>query len=664
MRRAWKKILIGLLALLLVLFCLGAAVVNGKITFPLSSQAKESLTLAENTASGTGSWPDVLPQRSTLTTSTGSRLATTWRENRVVVSFSQLSSTLRQALVAVEDSRYYSHGAVDTKGITRALWSNITSGGVSQGGSTITQEYAKNLMLQVGMNHDDQAAQTAALARDASRKFDELELAQQLEKTLTKDQILAGYLNTVYFGHQAYGAEAAAEAYFGTSAAKLTLPQAALLAGVVQNPSADDPYLHPVAAKTRRDEVLQRMADTGAITAAQLKTAQATKVVLKSTTPTKGCAAGPQPYFCDYVTSELASDTRLGSTASARQGRLSAGGLTVKTTLVPSYQSQVHQAVVDHVPTHDPSGIRAATAVVQPGTGKVLAMAQDTTYGTGTGQTTINYATDKSAGGSSGFQTGSTFKPFTLAAAFEQGWGPDSTIYAPPSGTTWYASDFAVCPPSGMSAWSPDNQEGDPTGTMTLTRATDLSVNTAFVALEAKIGICNARKVAEAMGVHTATGGKLQDVASLTLGPFNISPLTMSAAYAAFANHGVYVAPTGIESVAINGKTVAAPAVKKTQAIPATIADEVTQVLRTVVTDGTGTAANPGYTVAGKTGTTDGHSATWFAGYSDTRAAAVWVGNPLATTSMTNITINGTYYDVVNGGSIAAPIWRQLMQAG
>ncbi|MCG7323561.1 transglycosylase domain-containing protein [Arsenicicoccus bolidensis] len=650
---------------------LGAVLVGLVLTRPvpfiaLSTQARDALVLAENTASGQGSWPLVLPQRSVLTNARGNRLATMWTQNRVVRPSAGISPKLSAALIAVEDSRFYSHGAVDPRGVVRAGWTDLLHGSAAQGGSTLTQEYAKNLMLQVAMNNGDVAAQGAATAKDLGRKVDELELAQQLEAHLSKDQILAGYLNTVYFGHGAYGAQAAAQAYFARSAENLSLDQAALLAGIVQQPTAMDPYAHPQAATTRRNEVLDLMLRNGVITAAQAATARRAPIRLATSTPDQGCAAGPEPYFCDWAWRRLASDPRLGPTPDARSGMLAAGGLTITTTLEPTMQNRARTAVTAKVPTGDPSGVRAAVAVVQPGTGHVLAMAQDTRYGFGAGRTTMNYAVDQTDGGSQGFPAGSTFKAFTLAEALRQGMSPSTVIDAPASRARWSAQDFTGCGPVDVRGWRPTNAPGDPWGPMDLTTATALSVDTAYVALEGRVGICAVRRLAEQVGVHpAATGQHLADVPSFTLGPFPVSPLTMASAYATFAADGIYAPPTAILAISHGGQPLPAPhhsaATNPRQVLDPSVAHSVTEVLRQVVLHGTGTRADPGFLVAGKTGTTDANTATWFDGYTHDLAAAVWVGDPTGTTHpMQNIVVNNHYYRHVDGGTLAAPIFRHL----
>jgi membrane peptidoglycan carboxypeptidase len=438
-----------------------------------------------------------------------------------------------------------------------------------------------------------------------------------------------------------------------------------MLAGLAQSPTDDNPYLHPDQALQRRSTVLQHMVDAGVISAADAKAAAATPLGLRSGTPVNGCAGSSQPYFCDWVLGRLRDLPALGATQQERIEAIRMGGLVVRTTLQPATQDAAQAQAVGHIPVGDPSGVRDALAVVQPGTGAVLAMAQDTAYGSGAGQTMVNYAVDQDEGGSSGFQVGSTFKAFTLAAAFGKGIPLDTTIDAPASGSAWSASQFGSCQPVDVRGWHPTNVPGDPSGPMSLTEATAKSVNTAFIALEGKVGLCQVRDTAVALGMHSSMSGvSIEPVPSLTLGPYPVSPLTMAASYAAFAADGRYCQPTPFVSVTRDGQQVAVPGPQCSQAVTPDVARTVTRALEAVITEGTGTMAAIGRPAAGKTGTTDDHAATWFAGYTPQVATAVWVGNPDGTTHpMTDVVVAGRRYAPVNGGSIAAPIWRDVMSA-
>ena len=361
-----------------------------------------------------------LSQTSTLVAADGTRIASFYAENRTVVPLAKMSPWARKAIVAIEDARFYDHGAVDPRGVVRAAVNDLT-GGDTQGASTLTQQYVKNLLVEQAVASGDSAALQAATAPTLSRKVREVRLALGLEQQLTKDEILAGYLNVVYFGQNSYGLEAAALRYFRVHAASLTLPQAALLAGMVQEPVNDDPLKHPAAAKARRNVVLTAMLDEKMITKAQYAAAVRTPVKVTGKPLPNGCAgAGRNGFFCEAVVRSIETDpafAALGATPAARLTAISRGGLVVRTTLDRATQTGAVDAVDAKVPVRDSSGIGAAAVTVEPGTGKVVAMAENRIYSVaaGAGRTSVNYATDAALGGASGFQTGSSFKPFTLA---------------------------------------------------------------------------------------------------------------------------------------------------------------------------------------------------------------------------------------------------------
>ncbi len=404
------------------------SVVSGVLVAGLALPVVGSVGLVARTASDSyQAIPDVLmppalPQQSILLAADGSRLATFYDENRIVVDIDAIDPQLQKAVVAVEDSRFYEHDGVDLRGTLRALATNSQSGQIQQGGSTLTMQYVKNVLLTAASTEEDRQA---AREQSVSRKLREWRLATGLEKRWTKQQILEGYLNIAYFGAGAYGAEAASRRYFGTSAAELTLPQAALLAGIVQQPVAFDPLRNPKSAQARRDVVLQRMLDQGYITTAEYGAAVATpiKKTLKPKRLRNGCSETYAPYFCDYVYQVILNDPVFGETPEARESFLKEGGLVIRTTLDPKIQRETQKAVDAAIPRRDPSKKVAAAVFVEPGTGAILAMAQNRSYGVESkrGVTSINYLVDKKYNGTIGLQAGSTFKAFTLIAALEKG---------------------------------------------------------------------------------------------------------------------------------------------------------------------------------------------------------------------------------------------------
>lgn len=617
-----------------------------------------------------------LAQNSRIRAADGSLITTFYSENRISVRLAEVAPDMAKAQVAIEDTRFYQHGGVDLKGIVRAAVHNASSNSL-QGASTLTQQYVKLTLQENAVYAGNPAAAAAAVARTKARKIRELKLAITLEDKLTKDQILEGYLNIAYYGDGAYGVEAAARHYYGIQAKSLSLPQAALLAGIVQSPRAYNPRAHPKAANIRRNVVLDRMLQTGVITAAERNKAVKTPMLLKVSPTGNGCDSSNYGYFCNYVYQTLLRDKTFGATENERRLRILRGGLNITTTIDPTLQRLAQQAVDDKVPAKNKAGVGAAITVVEPGTGKVLAMAQNTTYSnkTAPGFTAVNYNVDKAYGGGSGFLTGSTFKAFTLAAALKEGRSLSSTIQAPVSPASFSRSDFKYCSADRRfnDNYTVANSETNESGTLTLIKATADSVNTAFVGLEAEVGVCEVRDMAESLGVHlakparyrsadTATSTRLHPRPSLTLGIEAVAPLTMAAAYASFAAGGVYCAPISITAVkAFDGRSLPAPKSSCTQAIDADIASGVTKALQAVITDGTGRGMDIGRPAAGKTGTTNGPTDVWFIGYTPQLATAVWVGHGKAQKSLENVKLAGRQYGRVFGATIPAPIWKQFM---
>jgi membrane peptidoglycan carboxypeptidase len=594
-----------------------------------------------------------LPQRSVILAADGTKIAEFYSENRVLVRLPQVAAIAQNALLAIEDSRFYTHSGMDLRGTARALL-KTSVGSARQGGSTLTQQYVKNVLLNDAQDEDDRAAATAV---SLERKLREARLSISLEKRLTKDQILEGYLNIAYFGDGAYGIGTAAQHYFSVSAAKLTLPQAAMIAGLVQNPVGYDPTLHPVAAKSRRNMVLARMRDLGYITVAQAAAAQNSPLRLKVKEPPNGCTASRYPFYCQWVRNTLASNPAFGKTAKAREDFLFRGGLTIHTALDPRIQDAA-QNVVDKALGRD-NRVAAGVAVIKPGTGNVVAMAQNRTFGGGTPESTQIILPAQKA-----FQPGSTFKAVTLATALENGVPQTAVLNAPgvyrPPGMKYPNQGFTNSAP-----W--DN------GNLTLAQATARSSNTFFVMLEQQQGVLNVADMANRLGMALPRKGAAAITgmdASLTLGAYEVSPLEMATVYATFAAHGVSCAPTGITSVTgPTGAPAPSPDPRCHQAISPGVADTVTALLQGVV-DGpdpyrTGRAQSIGRPVAGKTGTTDNSSAVWFNGYTPQYETAVWLGDPRGGFKypLSSVRLYGQTISSVAGATAAGPIWTDIMKA-
>ncbi|WP_083976100.1 transglycosylase domain-containing protein [Kitasatospora azatica] len=600
-----------------------------------------------------------LSQASTIYDDAGGVIATVYDRDRTVVASDQISPLIKSALVDIEDNRFYDHGAIDAKGVLRAI-SNNASGAGTQGASTLTQQYVKNVFVEEA--GDDPAAVQAAQAQTVGRKLKEMKYAIKVEETLTKDQILTNYLNITFFGEQAYGIEAASQRYFSSSAKDLSLPQAALLAGLVQSPSGYDPVANPKAAKERRDTVLKKMAEYGTISQAQADEAINSPVTLNVSRPQQGCITAQQGagFFCDYVKNQVLADPAFGSSAQARQALWKRGGLQIHTTLDPKAQAALQTSVTSHVYASD----KAATAmtVVQPGTGKIVAMGQSRPYGFNANQTQINYNVEKSMGGGIGFPTGSTFKPIVAAAALEGGITP-SQSYASPYSMQWPA--MTDCSGGKYKAGGEvHNDSRSLVGPFSMAPAMAQSVNTYFAALEADTGLCSVAQMTNKLGINQQAGGdKLAVTPAMALGTNALTPLEMANVYATFAAHGTYCTPTAIDSVTgPDGKPINVPQGKCTQAMSSDTADAVTTMLKGVVQDGTGSPA--GLTdrdSAGKTGTTNDSKQVWFVGYTPELAGATVVTDTDSPKPLDGQSIGGKVVDQAFGGTLAGPIWRDSM---
>ncbi|GAA2382989.1 transglycosylase domain-containing protein [Streptomyces glaucosporus] len=651
---------------------LGVSVLAGAVLAGLALPVAGGLGLA---AKGTVESFDEIPidfkrpplsQKNRILDSEGNLIATDYYRDRTVVPLEKMAPVMRKAIVAIEDSRFYEHGAIDLKSVLRALNKNAQQGEVAEGGSTLTQQYVKNVFVeQAG---DDQKKVAEATQQTLGRKIQELKYAIKVEEELSKDQILENYLNITFFGQQAYGIEAAARRYFSKNAADLELHEAALLAGLVQSPTYYDPVNYPDRAVKRRNVVLNRMAETGAASKEDVAAAKKQELGLKVSRPRSGCitATDKAGFFCDYVRRILLTDPVFGKTEEERRERWKQGGLTIRTTLSPKAQKAAAEAATSRVYKDDP--VAASVVQVEPGTGKILSMAQSRPYGldNNKNETLINLAVGSEMGGSTyGFQVGSTFKPITAAAALEKGISPAHS-YSSGWKTPFKESDFTTCEgkPYGSGEWSVQNELESEAGTWDMTSALGKSINTYFVHLGQKAGLCDVVTLAEKMGIERGTGQPLERKPAIFLGGQNISPLDMAAAYATFANRGTYCSPVAIEKVTdADGKRLPVPRTTCDRVMKEHTADSINKMLKGVVEDGTGTRAGlSDRDNAGKTGTTDGRKDAWFVGYTPNLSTAVWVGDDIGEQSeMYNLTIGGRYYDKVCGGCLPGPIWRTAM---
>jgi penicillin-binding protein 1A len=539
-------------------------------------------------------------------------------ENRTPVRWKDLGAHLRNATVAIEDKRYWQHGALDYEGIGRALWKDITAGTYAEGGSTITQQLVRNLYIP-----------DSAREKTVQRKIDEAWLAIQAEDRWTKAQILTMYLNTVFYGRNAYGAEAAAETYFNKHAKQLTLAQAALLAGLPQAPSDYDPFRNPVLAKQRRNDVLRAMRQQHMISPAVFSRALRAPLGLEAG---RLYSTVRQPYFVNYVKQVL--QQRLPGGAE----QLLKGGLSIETTINRRLQFAARRAIVKTLKT--PGDPAAVIVSIQPKTGAIVAMQSSTNFAS----LNFNLATQGAR------QAGSTFKAIALTAAVDDGINPDDTYYT--STPSWDCG-----PPLCLVPWHVETYEHTGEGTVSLTNATLASDNVVYAKLSVDLGPAREVQMAHALGITSA----LKPVPSIALGSLEVTPLELTSVYATLAAGGVYRAPRAVRRVRDNdGEVIGSfnePAHRR--AVPDGVASIVTGVLEKNIIEGTGTEArlDDGRPEAGKTGTTSDYADAWFCGYTPDLATCVWVGYPKDRTPLDNIEGVG----VVTGGTIPAQIWHDYM---
>ena len=529
-------------------------------------------------------------------------------ENRTAVVPNAISPWMPKATVAIEDRRFYHHGGVDPVGILRALVADVSAGHIVQGGSTITQELVRNLYL--------------SREKTLQRKVVEACLAVKLARAWPKDRILTAYLNDVYYGNHAYGIEAAAETYFSVPASRLTLAQAALLAGLPQAPSYYDPLHNPAAALARRDEVLHALRRSGDITGAQYEAATRDRTLHLRPSP---AYASREPYFVGYVENLLQQAYGAGT--------VRAGGLKIYTTIRPRLQrAAVHALSEELHARHDPAGTIVS---IDPATGAIRAMAAVTP---GTPGNEFNLATAAER------QAGSTFKPIVLAAAVAEGMNPWATRYL--------SAPFYYAPLQ----WRVRTYDGTYAGPETVAAATLRSDNTVYARLALDVGPDAIVSMAQKLGVLTP----LQPTPSLALGTGTVTPLDMASAYATLAAGGVYSKPLAIRRVVFpGGKTGDGwGQLQQTRAVPDWIAATVTRVLEENMLHGTGVGAHvPGRIDAGKTGTTDDYADAWFSGYTPSLEATVWMGYPRGEIPM--LDVHGA---TVSGPTLPATAWRSFMQ--
>jgi penicillin-binding protein 1A len=566
-------------------------------------------------------------------------------ETSIPVTKADIPEHLKQAVVAAEDRRFYSHGGVDVRGTLRALVADLRGRGVSQGGSTITQQLVKNTLT--------------GGERSISRKIREAVLASQLDRQMEKDDILFEYLSVIYLGEGAYGVGAAAETYFRKPVSQLTLSEAALLAGVIPAPSRFSPRADPGAAEIRRVQVLDIMLDEGMIDQAQHDEAVGQPVWMGVYGPPPGPATvvypaesqqSTDPYFTDYVFRWLQAHLPGGA------DQIFQGGLKVETTLDPTQQAAAREQVAGFLDGTDPD-LRTSLVAVEPPTGYVRAFISGRDFATDQ----VNYALGSTSGGGvggggSGRQPGSSFKPFVLAQALSEGITPDTTY----SGRPHDVSDACHSPGTVL-----DNYEGAGYGTLDLRTATWKSVNTVYTRLILDVGVDKTMALAKSMGLTSVRDyDPAIHCASVALGAESVSPLDMASAYGVFAARGLRAEPTPVLRVTDrDGNIVIDNSTPDTKRVlPEDVADNVTDILRGVLTNGTAAGRGINRPAAGKTGTTQNNRDAWFVGYTPTLSTAIWIGYENKTPETTRELTGIKGVRRVTGGTHPARIWQGFMQ--
>lgn len=608
---------------------LGGLLVAG-LAVPAAGMASEMSKLGANALDSIPADVETPPpaESSKVLMGDGSLLTNFFEENRVNIPLDEISPVMQQAIISVEDQRFYEHGALDLRGTMRGLLRTFV--GNTQGGSTLTQQYIKIALLDKAISENDTEAKAAAYDRTFARKFLELRYAIALEERLSKDEILERYLNLVYFGRGAYGIETAARRYWGTTAKELTLPQAAMLAGVVRNPVTTDPIENTKIAIERRNNVLDVMLEQKVITREEAVAAREVVYDGKDAVePNHGCVGAKYEHLCSVVQESLLLMPSLGPTKDARKRVLQRGGLVIQTEIDPRTQDAAQKAVSDYIHPKDP--VLGMMVMIEPGTGLIKAVAQSRPkIGDKPGESWWNYAMEPELGGAEGYHGGSTFKMFVLTAAINKGF-PTSRSYTAPREKNWRGEVFSTCDGTvtvqrSGKGWSVRGAAGS--GDMYWGAAK--SVNNYFVALEQDVGLCDVAKAAETLGLKLSgnqafgtptdpaeKGKQNVQLPSFTLGAAEVSPISMANAAATLAARGKRCEPIILKSVTSrSGTDYEVPPADCRQVIPEAVADRVNDVLQGAFTRGTLTSARiPGYRTAGKTGTVTSDKAIWAVGY-------------------------------------------------
>ncbi|MEU4363750.1 transglycosylase domain-containing protein [Promicromonospora sp. NPDC023987] len=647
--------------------------------------------------------PGPLSEQSQIYASNGkTKLATFYVHNRIVVPLDKVSDHMKNAVISIEDERFYTHGGVDPEGISRAAVKNF-GGGATEGASTLTQQYVKNVLIEEASRSGDTFGVLEASEGSLTRKLREAKLAIALEKQMSKDEILQGYLNIAQFGRSVYGVETASRHYFNKSSSDLSVVEAATIAGITKSPNAFDPVQNPEEAAKRRDLVIGKMWQLGYITTEERDKAFDTKLEdsLDVQPLDVGCdSAKGAAFFCDYVIKEIMASPEFGKTRAERQDLLYRGGLRIVTTLDMKMQKAAHKTIAEAVPADNNYGLEAAVTSVEPGTGQIKAMAQNVPYNaraTESAQRTTaqNYSADYMHGNSRGFQVGSNFKPFVLAEWLRSG----RQLHDRVSANSFVANETSFQAQGCVHAftnqnWEVSNVDGSASGTVSVLQGTFQSLNTVYARMSQQLDLCNVQQTAWDVGFRPMTSGLTLDgaptfrtidspdkadidvLASMTLGTQASTPVNQASAFATFASGGTYCDPVAILQVKdTDGKKMKVPSAncKRTlePEVANTVAYAMTQVFKTNPW-GTAWQLSPGLEdgrpVAGKTGTTNDAMQSWFTGYTPELSTSVWVGEASGNVPHMKVFLPAmNWYDnspeagPMYGGTVAAPTWRRYM---
>lgn len=673
-----QRVLVLLLAYIMLAVCGGVAAsvlfVPGVVGANKAAKAVIPSLKVENVDFDVTS----LPQKSTMYARDGSTvIATFYNQNRIVVPLKKISKTMQQAVVAREDRRFWTHAGVDVQGVMRAFVQTYLVKGSQQGGSSLTQQYVKNVLLMQAIEDDDPIAQYHATEDTVARKIREMLISVQMEKKYSKAEILQGYLNIAQFGNNLYGVETAAQRYFSVSAADLNVVQSATIAAITKNPSQYDPLFeeNQKESENQRNIVLKLMLQEGYITQDQYTEAVNTplKDTLKVQSVNVGCQdTGDYAYFCDFVVRRIQNSEEFGKTRAERNKLLQEGGLKIVTTLDVEANSMMMDTARRTIPPDDPSGMEIAMAAVKPGTGEVLGFGLNRHYDATPAaandptKTSQNYAVDLVDGGGSGWTIGSSWKPINLIAWMEAGHSINDNLQTT---TTYPTTDFACDNyKGGTDSWNVSNAMG--AGTVNpespflgLVR----SHNTTQASMGAILKLCKVADTATELGYHDAATGETIDktpvyTPSMMIGSVNVSPLTMASIFAVYASNGVQCNPIAINKVTgRDGKEFKVPSANCHQAVDKDIIQTLAYTLNqgTVRPDGAGWSFRlaDGRKSFGKTGTSEDLAVSGGSFIPNQIAAFAVVGdaqNPY-TNRISNIAINGRYNSYWDGSTIAAP---------